>query len=107
MVLAKEAGKKPRELAELIAENHAPRTTLIAKVDVADRAHKPDAEGVACGIPCVADRRWAGLRPRAARKDAVNVVRCRPIRPAHHVGHGRGAVFGDALANLLASPGTR
>jgi arginyl-tRNA synthetase len=45
---------------------------------------------------------------RPARKDerAVNVeyVSANPTGPMH-VGHGRGAVFGDALANLLAFSG--
>ncbi len=48
------------------------------------------------------------LRPRLARRirHSVNVeyVSANPTGPMH-VGHGRGAVFGDALANLLAFAG--
>jgi arginyl-tRNA synthetase len=43
---------------------------------------------------------------RAAMPDKINVeyVSANPTGPMH-VGHGRGAVFGDALANLLAFAG--
>ena len=44
--------------------------------------------------------------PTSAAASAVNVeyVSANPTGPMH-VGHGRGAVFGDALANLLAFVG--
>ena len=55
----------------------------------------------------------ADFRPRTGRPgrrvaDKVNVeyVSANPTGPMH-VGHGRGAVFGDALANLLLSRATR
>jgi arginyl-tRNA synthetase len=107
MVLAKEAGKKPRELAELIAEKLR-ADDLIAKVDVAgpgfiNLALKPDAwaDTLRSAIKAGADygRGGAGGEP-------VNVeyVSANPTGPMH-VGHGRGAVFGDALANLLAFTG--
>jgi arginyl-tRNA synthetase len=41
---------------------------------------------------------------RAAQKVNVEYVSANPTGPMH-VGHGRGAVFGDALANLLAFAG--
>jgi len=83
MVLAKEAGKKPRELAELIAENLR-ADDLIAKVDVAGP-----------GFINLTLKAWAGDTLRsaidagldygrgAARKDAVNVeyVSANPTRP--------------------------
>ena len=45
-------------------------------------------------------------RPDAPRAERVNIeyVSANPTGPMH-VGHGRGAVFGDALANLLAFAG--
>ena len=56
--------------------------------------------------------RRAGRRARASaagdgrRREKINVeyVSANPTGPMH-VGHGRGAVFGDALANLLAFAG--
>ena len=107
MVLAKDAGKKPRELAELIAEKLR-ADDLIAKVDVAgpgfiNLALKPNvwADTLRSAINAGDDygRGNAGSGP-------VNVeyVSANPTGPMH-VGHGRGAVFGDALANLLAFAG--
>src|SRR5438270_10853274 len=103
MVLAKDAGKKPRELAELIA-GRLRADELIAKVDVAgpgfiNLALKPDvwAETLRSAITAGAD-----YGRGAATRGPVNVeyVSANPTGPMH-VGHGRGAVFGDALANLL------
>ena len=45
-------------------------------------------------------------RPSARGKVNVEYVSANPTGPMH-VGHGRGAVFGDALANLLAFAGHR
>ena len=108
MVFAKDAGKKPRELAEKYAE--ALRSDdLLAKVDIAGPGFinltlKPTA--------------WTGVLREAVRLGSqygksdighgapVNVeyVSANPTGPMH-VGHGRGAVFGDALANLLEFTG--
>jgi len=103
MVLAKDAGKKPRELAELIAEILR-ADDLIARVDVAGPGFinltlKPAvwADALRRAIVGGADygRGVGGTEP-------VNVeyVSANPTGPMH-VGHCRGAVFGDALANLL------
>src|SRR3954453_1131209 len=103
MVLAKDAGKKPRELAELVAEKLR-ADELIAKVDVAgpgfiNLALKPEA-----WIGTLRATIAAGADYGRGRSDAhkVNVeyVSANPTGPMH-VGHCRGAVFGDALANLL------
>ncbi len=108
MVLAKDAGRKPRELAEAIAEKL--RTDdLVGKVDVAGPGFinltlKPTAWSEAL-------RNAVQLGPRYGKSDLgrgvpVNVeyVSANPTGPMH-VGHCRGAVFGDALANLLAFAG--
>src|SRR5207237_1794690 len=103
MVLAKDAGKKPRELAELIAEKLR-ADDLIAKVDVAgpgfiNLSLKPNVwvDTLRSAIKAGTD-----YGRGAATGDPVNVeyVSANPTGPMH-VGHGRGAVFGDALANLL------
>ena len=107
MVLAKDAGKKPRELADLIAEKLR-ADDLIATVDVAGPGFinltlKPTvwADALRSAIVAGADygRGVGGTEP-------VNVeyVSANPTGPMH-VGHCRGAVFGDALANLLAFAG--
>jgi arginyl-tRNA synthetase len=104
MVLAKDAGKKPRDLAEAIAAKL--RTDpLIAKVDVAGPGFinltlHPGAwaEELRTVIRSGVDYGRGGV----GHDQAVNVeyVSANPTGPMH-VGHCRGAVFGDALANLL------
>jgi len=107
MVLAKDAGKKPRELAELIAEKLR-ADDLIDKVDVAGpgfinlalkRAVWPDA--LRSAIKAGAD---FGKGAASGHRVNVEYVSANPTGPMH-VGHCRGAVFGDALANLLEFAG--
>ncbi|MEA2863540.1 MAG: arginyl-tRNA synthetase [Bradyrhizobium sp.] len=108
MVLAKEARSKPRDLAEKIAAKLR-ADDLIASVDIAGpgfinltlKAHAwSDAlrtvlrEGAAYG------KSAAG----AGEKVNVEYVSANPTGPMH-VGHCRGAVFGDALASLLVFAG--
>ncbi len=108
MVLAKDAGKKPRELAQAIADGLA-ADDLIEKVDVAGPGFinltlKPDAwiEALRAAIRAGADYGKGDV----GHGEPVNVeyVSANPTGPMH-VGHCRGAVFGDALANLLAFTG--
>ncbi|TMJ01135.1 MAG: arginine--tRNA ligase [Alphaproteobacteria bacterium] len=107
MVLTKEAGRKPRELAELIAEKLR-ADELIATVDVAGPGFinltlKPNvwADALRTAITAGAD-----YGRNTGKGEPVNVeyVSANPTGPMH-VGHGRGAVFGDALANLLEYAG--
>jgi arginyl-tRNA synthetase len=107
MVLAKDAGKKPRELADLIAEKLR-ADDLVEKVDVAG----PGFINLALKTPVwaaalrAAIQAGAGYGHGGATGAKVNVeyVSANPTGPMH-VGHCRGAVFGDALANLLAFAG--
>ena len=105
MVLAKDAGKKPRELAELIAEKLR-ADDLIAKVDVAgpgfiNLALKPAAWLDDAAQPPSRPGADYGRGDRGGGEPVnVEYVSANPTGPMH-VGHCRGAVFGDALANLL------
>jgi arginyl-tRNA synthetase len=108
MVLAKDAGKKPRELADAIAAKLR-ADALIAKVDVAGPGFinltlKPAAWIDALRAVLETGRDYG--RSHAGQGTPVNVeyVSANPTGPMH-VGHCRGAVFGDALANLLAFTG--
>jgi arginyl-tRNA synthetase len=107
MVLSKAAGKNPRQLAEVIAE------ALRADKDVeAVEIAGPGFINIRlrpCYLSAVLSTILAeGVRfGQAARRGAkVNVeyVSANPTGPMH-VGHCRGAVVGDALANLLAFAG--
>ena len=108
MVLAKEAGKKPRDLAQAIATELA-ADELIQKVDVAGPGFinltlKPAAWTAALRTALRAGIHYG--KSDFGRAEPVNVeyVSANPTGPMH-VGHCRGAVFGDALANLLAFTG--
>ena len=108
MVLAKDAGKKPRELAEAIAAKLR-ADDLVARAEVAGPGFinltlKPSAWIGA--LRAVLSEGADYGRGKTGQGSAVNVeyVSANPTGPMH-VGHCRGAVFGDALANLLAFTG--
>jgi arginyl-tRNA synthetase len=108
MVLAKDAGKKPRELAEAFA-GKLRAENLVAKVDVAGPGFinltlKPAAWTEALRGAIHAGRSYG--QSAVGRGEPVNVeyVSANPTGPMH-VGHCRGAVFGDALASLLETAG--
>jgi arginyl-tRNA synthetase len=108
MVLAKDAGKKPRELAEAVAAKLRD-DELVAKAEVAGPGFinltlKPAAWIGALRAVLAAGADYG--RGDVGESAAVNVeyVSANPTGPLH-VGHCRGAVFGDALANLLAFGG--
>jgi arginyl-tRNA synthetase len=108
MVLAKAARRKPREIADALAARLRADATF-ARIDVA---------GPGFLNLTLAASVWHDLVRRIALERAdygratlgagtrVNVeyVSANPTGPMH-VGHCRGAVFGDALANLLAYAG--
>jgi arginyl-tRNA synthetase len=104
MVLAKDARKKPRDLAEAIADKLR-ADDLVAKVEVAGPGFinlmlEPRAWTASLRAVLEADADYG--RSKLGQGAPVNVeyVSANPTGPMH-VGHGRGAVFGDALANLL------
>lgn len=108
MVLAKEARLKPRDLAEQIAARLRVEN-LIASVDVAG----PGFINLTLKSSAWLDALRALLREGfsygrcamgATEKVNIEYVSANPTGPMH-VGHCRGAVFGDALANLLVFAG--
>ncbi len=108
MVLAKEARTKPRDLAEAIASKL--RTDdLVAAVDVAGPGFinltlKPKAWSDALRTVLREGDAYGKSTVGAAEKVNVEYVSANPTGPMH-VGHCRGAVFGDALASLLKFAG--
>jgi len=108
MVLAKDAGKKPRELAEAVAAELR-KVDLIAKVDIAGPGFinltlKPVAWHNALRAAICAGARYGKSDIGKRQKINVEYVSANPTGPMH-VGHCRGAVFGDALASLLVFAG--
>ena len=104
MVLSKQVGMKPRDVAERIAGS------LVKDKDVA----KVDVAGPGFINMTLADDFWRGLvstivatgtaygRCNMGGGEKINVeyVSANPTGPMH-VGHTRGAVLGDCIANLL------
>src|SRR6201994_3844562 len=109
MVLAKEAKSKPRDLAQTIAAKLRTED-LIEKVDVAGPGFihltlKPAAWTDALRTVLNEGDGYGRLPPKAgAPKVNVEYVSANPTGPMH-VGHCRGAVFGDALSSLLQFAG--
>src|SRR4051794_39530266 len=108
MVLAREAKAKPRDLAEKFAQKLR-ADDLIASVEIAG----PGFINLTLKPQVWADALRTVLREGACygtsqigRAEKVNVeyVSANPTGPMH-VGHCRGAVFGDALASLLSFAG--
>jgi arginyl-tRNA synthetase len=104
MVLAKDAKAKPRDLAEQIA-NKLRADDLIASVDVAgpgfiNLSLKPAAWSDALRTVLREGDSYGRSSMGAAEKVNVEYVSANPTGPMH-VGHCRGAVFGDALVSLL------
>jgi arginyl-tRNA synthetase len=108
MVLAKDAGKNPRELAEAIAAMLRTDAT-VAKADVAgpgfiNMTLVPEVWPQELRRALSLGRDYGRSEIGAHERVNVEYVSANPTGPLH-VGHGRGAVFGDALASLLAYVG--
>ncbi len=108
MVLAKEAGMPPRALAELIVAEIV-RDADVVKAEIAGPGFINITLQPAVFTAVLKAAVLAGAehgRGAAKRDPKINVeyVSANPTGPMH-VGHGRGAVFGDALASLLAFAG--
>jgi len=104
MVLAKEARSKPRDLAEAIA-GKLRADPLIEKVDIAGPGFINLTLKTSAWIDALrtvlreAEAFGRGVQTSASKVN-VEYVSANPTGPMH-VGHCRGAVFGDALASLL------
>jgi len=108
MVLARDANAKPRDLAEQIAARLR-ADDLIASVDVAGPGFinltlKASVWSDALRTVLRAGDSYGRSGIGAAEKVDVEYVSANPTGPMH-VGHCRGAVFGDALCSLLQFAG--
>lgn len=108
MVLAKKLGMAPRALAEMLVDGFA-KYPAVDAIEIAGPGFinfrlKTEAL-VGQGIEAVKlDGTYGTLTPVEARKALVEYVSINPTGPIH-VGHGRNAVFGDAIANVLEKAG--
>ncbi|HBO58646.1 MAG TPA: arginine--tRNA ligase [Alphaproteobacteria bacterium] len=108
MVMANQAGMKPREFAELLAEK-LKALPIVDSVEIAGpgfvnmRLSKTFWDGCLQEI-LEAGESFGSSDMGKGRKKNVEFVSANPTGPMH-VGHSRGAVFGDALASLLQKAG--
>ena len=108
MVLAKPAGLKPRDLAELLRDGLID-VPGVAEVEIAGpgflNIRLSDSVWLGC-LSAILEGGRAFGRSEVGRGKPVNVeyVSANPTGPLH-IGHARGAVFGDVLASLLDAAG--
>ena len=108
MVLAASARRNPRELAaELVAR--LPQSPMLERAEVAGPGFINFHVAPAAYLRLVKDIRRMGERygdaARASRpRVMVEFVSANPTGPLH-VGHGRGAAYGDALVRVLRKAG--
>lgn len=108
LVLARQAGMKPREIADLLARA-LQRDTRIEAVEIAGPGFINLRMTVDYWQKVLADilreaTRYGVSIIGAGNRVNIEYVSANPTGPMH-VGHTRGAVFGDALANLMQTVG--
>ncbi|WP_092077958.1 arginine--tRNA ligase [Poseidonocella sedimentorum] len=104
MVLAKPAGAKPRDIAEklvalLVEDARVAEASVAGPGFINLRLSDAVWQGLV-GRILTEGERFGRLDMGAGQKVNVEYVSANPTGPLH-VGHTRGAVFGDALARLL------
>ena len=109
MVLAKAARRAPRQLAELIRDTLNPPAGMFAKVEIAGPGFINFFIQDSYWLQVLADIEasqgtYGNSTMGVGKKVQVEFVSANPTGPLH-VGHGRGAALGDALANILACTG--
>jgi arginyl-tRNA synthetase len=108
LTLAKKARRNPRELAQALVEA-MPASSLIERAEIAGAGFVnlfvTPAARQAIVTQILAERDAFGrARRRAGERVMVEFVSANPTGPLH-VGHGRQAALGDAIASLLETQG--
>lgn len=108
MVLAKRAGKPPRELAQAIIDK-MPRSRQVERAEIAGPGfinfymNHVALAGVVNDILYHGDS-YGHLPQNNEHEVTVEFVSANPTGPLH-VGHGRGAAYGASLASILQAAG--
>ncbi len=108
MILAGKAGKKPRELADLLAER-LKKLPDVASVAIAGPGFininfRPSFWLRIISVILKEGNSYGNSAIGKSQQINVEYVSANPTGPMH-VGHGRGAVYGDALSMLLLKAG--
>jgi arginyl-tRNA synthetase len=109
MMLAKRAGKPPREIAKVLLERLPDPQGLLASTEVAGPGFINFRFSHAFWRMMLREALDAGERYGrsdlgAGKRAQVEFVSANPTGPLH-IGHGRGAVIGDVCARLLEATG--
>ena len=110
MTLAKVAKRNPRELAQLIVEA-LPNDGLVTKVDIAGPGFinvfvAQDAHYAVLKSVFEQADQFGLAEANSKQRIMIEFVSANPTGPLH-VGHGRGAAYGDALARVLSAAGNQ
>lgn len=108
LVLAKRAGRQPRELAQAIIAA-LPKSELVSKIEIAGPGFinfflAPCAYHAELKTLLAAGAAYGRNQAGAGGRAMVEFVSANPTGPLH-VGHGRGAAVGDCLCRLLTATG--
>jgi arginyl-tRNA synthetase len=106
--LAKPAGRKPRDIAEVLVK-HMTLPETVAKVEIAGPGFinfyltHAWLAGTVRGVEEASDT-WGRSQAAEPERIQVEFVSANPTGPLH-LGHGRWAAIGDSLANVLEAAG--
>jgi arginyl-tRNA synthetase len=109
MLLAKSLRQPPRQIAERLAERLVDAGGLVSRVEVAGPGFvnlwlgEKQWRDLLCGV-LEAGPRYGHSDEGASRRAQVEFVSANPTGPLT-LGHGRQAILGDAIANLLEATG--
>jgi arginyl-tRNA synthetase len=109
MILASLAKKNPREIAKILMEGIEDRDGVLEKVEIAGPGFLNFfvREGGLTALLDAVERegdRYGSSDLGKGRRVQVEFVSANPTGPLH-IGHARGAVVGDVVANILAAVG--
>ncbi len=109
MVLAKQAKKNPREIAKMLTERIEDREGLLDRVEIAGPGFLNFFVRQAGFARLLGDVHLQGERYGSSdlgrrRRVQIEYVSANPTGPLH-IGHARGAVVGDVMANILDAVG--
>ena len=109
MILASQAKKNPREIAKILLEGISDRDGVLERVEIAGPGFLNFfvREGGLTALLEAVERqgdRYGSADLGKGRRIQVEFVSANPTGPLH-IGHARGAVVGDVVANILAAVG--
>jgi len=109
MILASQVKKNPREIAKILLEGIEDRDGVLQKVEIAGPGFLNFfvREGGLTTLLKAVERqgdRYGSSDLGKGRRVQVEFVSANPTGPLH-IGHARGAVVGDVVANILAAVG--